>query len=165
MSRFDAGQTSIDHERVDLAVLAADAAHTIAPGEDVRITRLGDTTAEADVRRIHTVLRNLVANAFQHGQPPVDIVVDGRDLDAVTVSVADDGPGVPPDIAPTIFDRFVRADEARTSQGAHSGLGLAIAIENARLHGATLALSTTGRTAFTLNLPRVGRPGAKRAGE
>jgi two-component system sensor histidine kinase MtrB len=165
MSRFDAGQTSIDHERVDLAALAADAAHTIAPGEDVRITRLGDTTADADVRRIHAVLRNLVANAFQLGQPPVDIVVDGRDLDTVTVSVADDGPGVPPDIAPTIFDRFVRADQARTSQGAHSGLGLAIALENARLHGATLALSTTGRTTFTLDLPRVGRPGANHAVE
>lgn len=160
MSRFDAGQTSIDHERVDLAALAADVVHTVAPGENVRITRLGDTTAEVDVRRIHTVLRNLVANAFQHGQPPVDVVVDGRDLDAVTVSVADDGPGVPSDIVPTIFDRFVRADEARTSQGAHSGLGLAIALENARLHGATLALSPTGRTAFTLHLPRVVRLGS-----
>jgi len=161
MSRFDAGQTSIDHELVDLAALAADVVHTVAPGQDVRITRLGDTTAEADVRRIHTVLRNLVANAFQHGQPPVDVVVDGRDTAALTVSVADDGPGVPPDIAPTIFDRFVRADEARTSQGAHSGLGLAIALENARLHGATLELSTAGRTAFTLHLPRArGRRGA-----
>ncbi len=157
MSRFDAGQTSLEYEKVDLAALAADAAHTIAPGEDVRITRLGDTAAEADVRRIHTVVRNLVANAFQHGQPPVDIVVDGRDLDTVTVSVADDGQGVPPEIAPTIFDRFVRADQARTSQGAHSGLGLAIALENARLHGATLALSTTGRTTLTLHLPRSGR--------
>lgn len=157
MSRFDAGQTSIEYERIDVAALAADVINTIVLGEQVRITRLGDTTAEADVRRIHTVLRNLVANAFQHGKPPVDIVVDGRELDAVTASVADDGPGVPADIAPTIFDRFVRADEARTSQGAHSGLGLAIALENARLHGATLTLSASGRTAFTLNLPRVGR--------
>lgn len=155
MSRFDAGQTSVNHEKVDLAALAADAVHTIAPDQDVRITRLGDTTADVDVRRIHTVLRNLVSNAFQHGLPPVDVVVDGRDLDAVTVSVADDGSGVPPNIAPTIFDRFVRADEARTSQGAHSGLGLAIALENARLHGATLTLSATGRTTFTLHLPRV----------
>jgi two-component system sensor histidine kinase MtrB len=157
MSRFDAGQTSIEYETVDLAALAADVVHTIVPEENVRITSLGDTSAEADVRRIHTVLRNLVANAFQHGQPPVDVIVDGRQPDTVTVTVADDGPGVPPDIAPSIFDRFVRADEARTSQGAHSGLGLAIAHENAMLHGATLALSITGRTAFTLNLPRVGR--------
>lgn len=157
MSRFDAGQTSVNYEQVDVAALAADVVHTIVPGRDVRITRLGDTTAEFDVRRIHAVLRNLVANAFQHGQPPVDIVVDGSGRDAVTVSVADDGPGVPADLAPTIFDRFVRADEARTSQGAHSGLGLAIALENARLHDATLTLSASGRTAFTLDLPRVGR--------
>jgi two-component system sensor histidine kinase MtrB len=157
MSRFDAGQTNVNYEKIDLAALSADVTHTVVPDENVRITRLGDTNAEIDVRRIHAVLRNLVANAFQHGQPPVDVVVDGRDLHSVTVSVADDGPGVPPDIAPTIFDRFVRADQARTSQGAHSGLGLAIALENARLHGGTLTLSATGRTAFTLSLPRVGR--------
>jgi two-component system sensor histidine kinase MtrB len=154
MSRFDAGQTSINYERVDVAALAADVVHTVVIDEDVRITRLGDTTAQVDVRRIHTVLRNLVANAFQHGKPPVDIVVDGREVHAVTVSVADDGAGVPADIASSVFDRFVRADEARTSQGAHSGLGLAIALENARLHGATLVLSAGGRTAFTLDLPR-----------
>lgn len=154
MSRFDAGQTSMDYERIDIAALAADVVHTMWHDEDVRITRLGDTTADADVRRIHTILRNLVANAFQHGLPPVDVVVNGSDPDTVTVSVADDGPGVPAAVAPTIFDRFVRADEARTSQGEHSGLGLAIALENARLHNATLSLSAIGRTSFSLDLPR-----------
>ncbi|QIG42509.1 HAMP domain-containing histidine kinase [Nocardioides anomalus] len=154
MSRFDAGQTSIEREHIDLAVLAADAAHTVAPGEDIRIARLGDTSAEVDARRLHTVLRNLLSNALQHGRPPVDVVIDGRDPGAVTLSVADDGAGVPAELAPTVFDRFVRADEARTSQGAHSGLGLSLAYENARLHGGTLSLSTAGRTTFTLQVPR-----------
>ncbi|WP_460603287.1 ATP-binding protein [Jatrophihabitans fulvus] len=154
MSRFDAGQTSLEYEPVDVAALASDVVTTVAVAEDVRITRLGDTTAEVDVRRVHTVLRNLVANAFQHGRPPVDIVVDGSGRDTVTVSVADDGPGVPPHVAPTVFDRFVRADESRASAGAHSGLGLSIAQENARLHGASLILSHVGRTSFALELPR-----------
>lgn len=154
MSRFDAGQVPMVYERIDVTALAVDVVHTVWPGEDVRITPLGDTTADADVRRVHTILRNLVANAFQHGQPPIDIVVNGSDPDTIVVSVADDGPGVPASVAPTIFDRFVRADESRTSDGEHSGLGLSIALENARLHGGTVSLSAIGRTSFSLRLPR-----------
>ena len=66
------------------------------------------------------------------------------------MSVTDEGEGVPADLRERVFDRFVRGDEAR--HGSSSGLGLAIAAENARLLGGTLTLDAGGRT-FLLTLP------------
>lgn len=84
-------------------------------------------------------------------------VGDSRLVDACVQRLrakVEDGPGVPPHRRTAIFVRFVRGDDARTTRDDHSGLGLAIAVENARLHGATVTLSTSGRTAFTLHIPR-----------
>ena len=158
MSRFDAGQAAMELEPVDLAELAKDVVRTVAPDGDVRVATFGDVNVVVDARRVHAILRNLVGNAVQHGIAPVDVVIDAQS-DPVLVTVADDGPGVPAELAPTVFDRFVRADAARTGHArdvdaASTGLGLAIAAENARLHGATLEVSTSGRSAFTLRLPR-----------
>ncbi|PZS26891.1 MAG: hypothetical protein DLM58_19755 [Pseudonocardiales bacterium] len=153
MSRFDAGQAVLVIETTNLVELVRDVVRTVAPDADVRVSAFGDVTAEVDARRVHAILRNLIGNALQHGAPPVDVLVDGRG-DAIVITVADDGPGIDPALVPTIFDRFVRADTARTSHGSHTGLGLAISLENARLHGAALTVSTTERTAFALRLPR-----------
>lgn len=86
----------------------------------------------ADRLRLESALGNLVANAFRHGAPPVRL--DGvREGDRVVLRVTDAGPGFPPDFLPHAFDRFTRADEARTEPGA--GLGLAIAAAVAQAHG------------------------------
>ncbi len=74
----------------------------------------------------------------------------GEAVGEAVVSVTDAGPGVPPDLRERVFDRFTRGDEAR--HGASTGLGLAIARENARLLGGTLDLGADGTT-FTLRLP------------
>jgi two-component system, OmpR family, sensor histidine kinase MtrB len=153
MSRFDAGQATLELEPIDLADLSRDAVHTVAPDADIRVTPLGDVNAQVDPRRMHTVIRNLVANAVKHGAPPIDVVIDGR-LDPIVITVADDGPGVPAELVETVFDRFVRADTARGSTGASTGLGLGLARENAMLHGAEITLASTGRTSFSVRLPR-----------
>jgi two-component system sensor histidine kinase MtrB len=69
------------------------------------------------------------------------------------VEVSDQGPGIPPDVLPHVFERFYKADPARAGGG--SGLGLAIALENARLLGGSIdASSTVGAgSRFTLRLP------------
>ncbi|WP_375484743.1 ATP-binding protein [uncultured Jatrophihabitans sp.] len=157
MSRFDAGQTSLNLERVDLGELARDVVRTVAPQDDVSVTVHGDVLVDVDASRIHTILRNLIVNACRHGAPPVEVVVDGR-ADPVVVTVADAGPGVPADLRDSVFDRFVRADASRTSAGdpggTSTGLGLAIAAENAHLHGAVLKIAGGTRSAFHLRLPR-----------
>ena len=160
MSRFDAGQAHLELEDVDLVHLSRDAVLAVAPDVDVRVTPLGDVHAQVDARRIHTVVRNLVANAVTHGAAPIDVIIDGR-LDPVVITVADDGPGVPADLVDTVFDRFVRADTARGSTG--TGLGLGLARENVILHGGQISLASTGRTSFSVRLPRSpARPDADR---
>ncbi|MET8052628.1 ATP-binding protein [Streptosporangium sp. NPDC005286] len=77
------------------------------------------------------------------------------DTDQIAVIVSDDGPGIPADLLPHVFDRFTKGDAARTRTDG-SGLGLAIATENARLHGGTLTATNAprGGTILTLSLPR-----------
>ena len=70
--------------------------------------------------------------------------------------MTDGGPGVPPELAEVVFDRYVRGDGARSTgvDQASTGLGLAIARENAALHGGTITLSSRQPTEFTVTLPR-----------
>ena len=70
------------------------------------------------------------------------------------MTITDGGPGIDPSIAPTLFDRFVRADTSRTTRSGSTGLGLAIALENAQLHGATLTVVPGGAASFVLALHR-----------
>ncbi len=155
ISRFDAGAAVLDREPVDLVALVTDVAAHADPPDGVRITSDGDPVVSADPRRLHTVLRNVVSNALRYGEAPVRIDVRGEPTQ-VTVRIADHGPGIPPELAALIFDRFVRGDPARSASDG-SGLGLAIARENARLHGGDLLIapSAPGEGAtFVLTLPR-----------
>ena len=89
-----------------------------------------------------------------HGAPPITITVDGTAEFEARVIVRDHGPGLPPELAPVVFDRFVRGDRSRRSEG--SGLGLAIVHEIAQRHGATIEVADgTGQrgTRFTVSMP------------
>src|SRR4029450_10452850 len=86
-------------------------------------------------RRLDVIVANLVGNALKHGGAPVRVIVRPG-----VIAVSDHGPGIPEDALPHIFDRFYKADTAR-SRSEGSGLGLAIAWENARLHGGDLTAS------------------------
>ena len=150
MSRFDAGVIDLRPETVDLAALVEDA---IGLEPNISLRTNGNTLLSADPRRLHTVVRNLLTNAVHHGAPPVTVTVDGRDPDWLRVAVADSGPGLPEELAPLVFDRFVRGDRARGhTEG--SGLGLAIAHENAVLHGGRIEVANDGGAVFTLVVPR-----------
>lgn len=158
ISRMDAGEATVVLQPVDMAHLVADVvAHSESP-DSMTVRVEGDTMAEVDPRRMHTVITNLVSNALRHGAAPVEVTVRGLEH-AVVVRVADSGPGVPERLRERVFDRFVRADSARSAgpSGTSSGLGLAIARENARLHHAALTVANGPGAVFTLTVPR-GRP-------
>jgi two-component system sensor histidine kinase MtrB len=72
----------------------------------------------------------------------------------LVTEVADSGPGIRPEVLPHIFDRFYKADSART-RSAGSGLGLAITLENVRLHGGTIRAGNRpeGGAVFTVGIP------------
>ncbi|WP_410604048.1 sensor histidine kinase [Amycolatopsis sp. lyj-90] len=152
ISRFDAGSADFRPEPVELPALVEDAIEVSVPGTPIQVTSTGDTTVVADPRRVHTIVGNLLVNAVRHGRTPVTVTVEGTD-GAVTIRVADSGPGIPGELLPILFDRFVRGDHARQATEG-SGLGLSIARENALIHGGEITAHNDRGAVFTVSLPR-----------
>lgn len=158
ISRFDSGAAALTLDEIDVSALVQ--ATLRARGWTGRVdTDLPPTTARLDPRRVDVVVANLVGNALRHGEPPVSLRLRA-DAELITVEVRDHGPGVDPSVLPHIFDRFYKADAARTRSDG-SGLGLAIARENARLHRSdthrgdlTATNAPDGGAVFRLLLPR-----------
>jgi two-component system, OmpR family, sensor histidine kinase MtrB len=163
ISRLDAGVADLGAERVDLhgvVARAIEAVRGIADETGTQLQLVGRTGvyAEIDPRRVERIVRNLVANAIDHGEGrPVRIEI-GCDEQAVAVLVRDHGVGLRPGEANLVFNRFWRAEESRARRSGGSGLGLSIAVEDARLHGGWLqAWGEIGKgAAFRLTLPREG---------
>jgi len=119
--------------------------------------------ARADPNRLHQVVANLLGNAGKHTPPGTRVEAALRVVDGFAeVSVTDNGPGVPPDIQPVVFERFTRADASRARQGngSSTGLGLAIVSAVVKAHGGQVGLeSYPGHTRFTVRVP-LAEPGA-----
>jgi signal transduction histidine kinase len=116
----------------------------------------------ADPDRLEQVVDNLVANALRHtpegGAIELSAAVDG---DAVVLSVADSGSGIPPEHLSHVFERFYKVDAARAN-GSGSGLGLSIAKAIIERHGGTIRVaSEPGRTVFTMTIPQETRAGGR----
>ncbi len=163
ISRFDAGAATLDAVTGDLRDTVASVVEALRPlaertGTDVRVHRSSTpATAEYDPRRVDRILRNLLANAIEHGEGrPVDITVASSG-EAVAVVVRDHGTGLRPGESSLVFNRFWRADPSRVRSIGGTGLGLPIALEDARLHGGWLqAWGAPGDGAsFRLTLPRL----------
>ncbi|MEW1654701.1 ATP-binding protein [Streptomyces sp. NPDC093707] len=154
ISRFDARTVSLDAVETDLAELVRTTLTRRGWLCEVRTDLADGVRAVVDRRRLDVVVANLVGNALQHGAQPVTVVLRATD-EEITIEVTDCGPGLPPEVLPQVFDRFYKADTARRrSEG--SGLGTAIALENAQLHGGTIeaANRAEGGAVFTLRFPR-----------
>ena len=161
LSRLDGGGEVVSPEVVHLRPLVSRILETRGWRGAVD-TRLDDVEIHTDRRRLERVLSNLIANAVVHGRDNVrvDATCDGN---GVTVAISDDGPGISPEDLPHIFDRFYKTDPARSGG---SGLGLSIALENAKLIDATIEVQSRppSGTSFTVTLPEsVLAPDARRA--
>jgi two-component system sensor histidine kinase MtrB len=160
VSRFDAGAAVLHLDEVDLGELIAKTLALRHWHDRVRTEVPPGLRALLDPRRVDVVLANLVGNALRHGGPAVSVLIQVRaEAGEIVITVCDDGPGIPAGLLPHVFDRFTKADAART-RTAGSGLGLAIAAENARLHGGTLTAAGApgGGAVLTLTLPRAEGP-------
>ncbi|MFH8616061.1 ATP-binding protein [Streptomyces sp. NPDC017979] len=155
MSRFDSGAARLNLTDTDLAEAVRATLSLRGWTGQVDVELPDGVVAAVDRRRIDVVVANLVGNALRHGAEPVTLTLAAdRAAGRIAVEVADRGPGLPPEVLAHVFDRFYKADSARTrSEG--SGLGTAIALENARLHGGTVeaANGPDGGAVFTLHLP------------
>ncbi len=161
ISRLDAGMAELVAEPIDLRAVvlrAVEAVRGLAEesGTALELDVPAGVEAEVDSRRVERIVRNLVANALDHGDGrPVRITL-GCDERSVAVLVRDRGLGLRPGEAGLVFNRFWRADSSRQRRSGGTGLGLSISLEDARLHGGWLqAWGEPGRGAvFRLTLPR-----------
>jgi two-component system sensor histidine kinase MtrB len=167
ISRFDAGAAVLDLDEVNLVDVAQRIVDQTRALADQRHTRVvveapdHACLAEADVRRVERIVRNLVTNAIDHAQNGFgetrDVVVHvAGDEQAAAIAVRDYGVGLRPGESAMVFNRFWRADPARARTSGGTGLGLSISLEDTHLHGGWLqAWGRLGEGAqFRLTLPR-----------
>ncbi|MFC7384953.1 sensor histidine kinase [Sphaerisporangium rhizosphaerae] len=159
LARLDAGRP-LARDQVDLTRVAIDAtgdARVSAPGHRWRLDLPEEpVTLVGDADRLYQVVTNLTGNARAHTPPGTTVTVSVRvpGPDRAELTVADDGPGIPEEIRGELFERFVRADKARSRASGGSGLGLAIVRAVVAAHGGTVTVETRpGRTAFHVMLP------------
>ncbi len=158
LARLDQGRP-LEHQPVDLAAIARDAVADAAATQPERVitTRIADhLVVDGDDGRLRQVVANLMSNVLVHTEPSVPVEVRvGTDGTIAAVEVHDDGPGLPPEIASQVFERFFRADPARARNKGGAGLGLAISQSIAEAHGGRVLFdSGPGRgTTVRIELP------------
>ena len=143
-------------ESVDVGELVEDAvegARAAFPQRRIDADAPAALTVLADHDQLLRVLRNLIANAALHTAPGGPIHVSGR-LEGydVVLRVADSGPGLPPEEAQHVFERFWRADKARTRARGGSGLGLAIVASIVQAHGGTVDFESSVESGSTVTV-------------
>ncbi|WP_207898091.1 sensor histidine kinase [Amycolatopsis pittospori] len=162
LARLDEGRP-LEAGEADLTRLTADAvgdAHVAGPGHrwELRLPE-GPLLVRGDVQRLHQVLSNLLSNARTHTPPGTTVVTTlSRSQDGTAVlTVTDDGPGIAPELLPSVFERFARGDSSRSRNAGSTGLGMAIASAIVVAHHGTIEVhSRPGHTEFAVHLPVIG---------
>ena len=166
LALVDAGQLELERLPTDLVGLAqriVERFQAQAAGQAVSLTMETSTelmkespTVNLDALRVEQILGNLLSNALRYTPPGGSILVQvKRSGRSIQIRVCDSGPGIPAEALEHIFERFYRADQARSRSEGGSGLGLAIARQLAEAHGGTLTAenASQGGAVFTLGLP------------
>jgi len=163
LTRSEAGAQSLQMEKKDLAEQVGRAVVRFGQqaqekGIELSFAPAGEVLAEYDSDLMDRVTWNLLGNALKYTPAggKVEVRVK-REAEVVTLVVEDSGPGIPPEKLESVFDRFVRIDEARTSGGDTSGTGLGLAIVKAVvvLHQGMVSVENTpdGGALFRVTLP------------
>jgi two-component system, OmpR family, sensor kinase len=196
LARADAGELpSLDAASVDLAELAREVverAHSAAPERHIAVSASAPCVIVGDRERLRQLVANLVENAVRYTpasgridvrvepEPPAGLQrtasgarfrsTGSSPMATAVLTVSDTGIGISPADLPHVFERFYRADKARSRAGGGSGLGLSIAAYIARAHGGTIEAASEGTnrgSTFRVRLPlcasdaaEVARPGA-----
>lgn len=158
IGRLDSNAEAPFVEVIDVEALLRGVLLSVGAKQDVAVEINGEPRIRSDRVRLERILSNLVANALKHGHGESVKVTTTTTNDVFLVDVSDNGPGIPEEELPHIFDRFHKASKARTGDG--SGLGLAIACQHATVLGGSLtaANNETGGAIFHLEVPLADAP-------
>ena len=168
VSKLESGQTVFNLQVTELRRVADEALEALQPKVRERgITVFNEIAptlqVHADGDRLQQVFSNLVDNAIKYGRPGGRVIVGARSVheDIVEAWVADDGQGIPPEARERVFERFFRADKARSRDMGGTGLGLSIVKHLVQSHGGEVRVeSELGRgTTFYFTMPRVNEAG------
>lgn len=166
LSHGDASNVRLTRERVDLGGLTTDVAASLSILAEERAQHLAIDAAEhvtvvADRLVLREALMNVIDNAIKYSplSSTIALAVHAEDDEGV-VTVADQGPGIPPDQRERVFDRFFRLDEGRSRDRGGTGLGLAIAKWAVDVNGGRISVDVGahGGSVFRIVLPAASPP-------
>jgi len=161
ITRYNTQQISITKEKIDLYYMMVQLSDELSP----MLSANGNTTVlnadenlivSGDPEKLARVFNNVLKNAAIYSTPNSEIVISAEENEeSVIVAFTNHGKTVPKEKLASVFEKFYRMDEARTSNAGGAGLGLAIAKEIVTLHGGTIVADSDNDTVtFTITLPK-----------
>ncbi|MEO7411930.1 MAG: ATP-binding protein [Opitutaceae bacterium] len=162
LSTLDSGRMQLNPQPVALRIAAQEALEDFSVKAAVRNVTLENRVPEAllvraDGDRLRQILSNLIDNAVKYGRTGGKVTMSGRLLPdgRIELEVRDDGPGIPAEAKARIFERFYRADKARSREQGGTGLGLAIVKHVVQAHGAEVRVESEpgAGAAFFITFP------------
>jgi len=159
IEKFDSGRQQLQFEKADLRILvlqAAESMHQLFKENGKTFTMqldLPDMELKLDEDRIQQVLINLLSNALKFATEKVELIAYVQE-EFIVIKVRDDGPGVPEEEKPYIFDKFFQAKNQTSKKPVGSGLGLAISRKIVEYHGGKISVDKEdGYTSFCFTIP------------
>jgi two-component system OmpR family sensor kinase len=159
LARLDSGRP-LDYSSVDLSRLVVDVVSDARVAGQGHVWRLDlppdPVLVPGDNARLHQVLANLLSNARTHTPPGTTVTIGlSTQHGHALLSVTDNGPGIPANLLPEVFERFARGDSSRSRAAGSTGLGLAIVAAVVQAHDGQVGVeSRPGWTRFVVRLPR-----------
>ena len=160
LARLDAGQEPMKRERFDLSRVVRECVELVRPLAAERGIKIQSDVSSlechGDAERIGQVVTNLLTNAIHFNRDQGEVRLSARtEGDAVCLTVADTGQGIPAEDIPQLFERFYRVDKSRSRIQGRNGLGLAISKAIIDAHGGSIEVSSQPGvgTTFTVRLP------------
>ena len=160
ITRYNLQHIVLEKEKIDLSYMLIQMSDEFYPllkahGNTISLKKEEDLTICADPEKLARVFQNLLKNAIAYSSPQTEIAIEvKKEKDTAQILFLNQGRTIPKQKLDTIFEKFFRLDDARSSNTGGAGLGLAIAKEIVTLHGGTIeAHSGNGITVFTVTLP------------
>ena len=162
LARLDAGQETLELSACDTRTLVNGVVAEVSSAAEDKGQRIelcvapGAAAVRADAAKLHDAVRNLVTNAIAYAPERSTIHIEARPAaeHRVDLRVADEGPGIPEDDLPRVFERFYRVDKSRARDPGGTGLGLAIVKHLVELHGGSVRVENgaNGGARFTITV-------------